>query len=71
MRRLLFIVGLTSALVGAPALIADARDLPAAACNSGTMNAHSRVPETTGNGTPVHAHDAIPDSETGTCTHGG
>jgi hypothetical protein len=72
MRRLFFVIGLTGALLGAPALVASANDLPAAACNDGTMNAHSRVPETTGNGTAVHAHEAIPESEDGAaCSHGG
>ena len=31
--------------------VSPTQHLPAAACNAGTMNAHSRVPETTGNGT--------------------
>jgi hypothetical protein len=68
MRKLIVGLGLAVALVGAAATPADA--LPAAACNSGTMNAHSRVPETTGNGKAVHAHEAIPESDGGDCGHG-
>lgn len=36
------------------------------------MNAHDNVPETTGNGTPISAHDAIPGTASTTpCGHGG
>lgn len=45
--------------------------LPAAACNQGTMNAHERVPETTGTGAVTPGHEAIPEAEGGTCGHGG
>jgi hypothetical protein len=72
MRKLVFVLTLTGALLGGPALLVAAGDLPSAACNDGTMNAHNRVPETTGNGSPVHAHEAIPESENGgACSHGG
>lgn len=70
MRKLLLSSALAIALVGIGGGEANA-DLPDAACNDGTMNAHSNVPATTGNGSPIHAHEAIPESEDGTCGHGG
>jgi hypothetical protein len=57
-----------------PALadVSTTQHLPAAACNSGTMNAHENVPETTGNGKTTPAHEAIPGTENVTpCGHGG
>lgn len=76
MRRLLAASVLTGALLlpATPALakVSPTQKLPAAACNQGTMNAHESVPETTGNGTPIHAHDAIPGTANVLpCGHGG
>ena len=52
--------------------VSPTQHLPSAACNSGTMNAHESVPETTGNGAPIFAHNAIPGSANVTpCGHGG
>ena len=54
------------------AQVSTTQHLPAAACNSGTMNAHENVPETTGNGTPIFAHNAIPGmANVSPCGHGG
>src|SRR5918911_5385213 len=66
--RLIGTVALTGALpasfIGpAGADVSTTQHLPTAACNSGTLNAHESVPETTGNGTPISAHDAIPGDE--------
>jgi hypothetical protein len=63
-----------SAFSGASASadVSPTQHLPSAACNAGTMNAHSSVPETTGNGTPIFAHNAIPGTANVTpCGHGG
>jgi hypothetical protein len=61
--------------VGGTAAYADVsttQPLPGAACNSGTMTAHGSVPETTGSGTAIFAHNAIPGTENVTpCGHGG
>lgn len=44
----------------------------AAACNQGTANAHESVPEDTGAGAPVFAHNAIPGTANVTpCGDGG
>ncbi len=52
--------------------VSPTQQLPSAACNSGTMNAHSSVPETTGSGTVIFAHNAIPGTANVTpCGHGG
>jgi len=53
----------------APAL-AD-KELPAAACNQDTTNAHTRVPETNGAGTPITGHEHIPEQEDGACIQEG
>jgi hypothetical protein len=62
-------------LCWAPAASADVsttQHLPAAACNSGTQNAHESVPENTGTGVTVPAHAAIPGTANVTpCGHGG
>lgn len=42
---------------------------PTAACNVGTVNAHTRVPETTGAGAPIEGHEHIPESTDGGCVH--
>ena len=58
----------------APALgdISTTQQLPAAACNQGTMNAHNHIPETTGNGKTTPGHMAVPGAEHVTpCGHGG
>jgi hypothetical protein len=56
----------------ANAAVSPTQHLPSAACNAGTMNAHESVPETTGNGTPIFAHNAIPGTANVTpCGHGG
>jgi len=63
------------ALSWAPAASADVsttQHQPAAACNSGTQNAHESVPETTGTGVTAPAHAAIPGTANVTpCGHGG
>lgn len=54
-----------------PVLAAADGSLPAAACNDGTMNAHSHVPATTGTGATTPAHERIPEMGTdGSCGHG-
>ena len=63
-----------SAVSGASAYadVSPTQQLPSAACNSGTMNAHASVPGTTGSGTPIFAHNAIPGTANVTpCGHGG
>jgi len=60
--------------VAAPGLadVATTQTLPAAACNAGTMNAHERIPETTGTGATTPAHAAVPGTGNATpCGHGG
>jgi hypothetical protein len=49
--------------------LAGRAEAPAAACNAGTMHAHESVPELTGAGMPIKAHEHIPDSEEGPCVH--
>lgn len=52
--------------------VSTTQHLPAAACNAGTLNAHSHVPETTGAGFITPAHEAIPGTENVIpCGHGG
>lgn len=58
--------------LAAHADVSTTQHLPPAACNAGTMNAHESVPEQTGNGTPIFAHNAIPGTANVTpCGHGG
>ena len=77
MRRLaltLTLAGVLAATAAAPgaAAVSTTQALPAAACNQGTMNAHERVPETTGTGDTTPAHAAIPGTANVTpCGHGG
>jgi hypothetical protein len=62
------------ALAGSPALadVSTNQQLPAQACNQGTMNAHENIPETTGNGKTTPGHMAVPGTENVTpCGHGG
>ena len=57
-----------------PALadVSTTQTLPSQACNSGTMNAHESIPETTGTGATTPAHMAVPGTENVTpCGHGG
>jgi hypothetical protein len=70
MKRLLVMAALSLSLValGAPAGHASSV-APTASCNAGTMNAHTRVPETTGAGAPIGAHEHIPESTEGGCVH--
>ena len=77
MRKLILALALAVPSTGvavAPigAAVSTTQHLPAAACNHGTMNAHESVPETTGNGKMISAHDANPGTENVTpCGHGG
>jgi hypothetical protein len=68
MRRTL----LAFTLAGAIAVLSagPAQALPSAACNHGTMNAHSRIPETTGSGTVTPGHEAVPEETAEGCGHG-
>ena len=62
-----------SPLAATPALAAPSttQDLPAAACNAGTMNAHENIPETTGTGATTPGHMSVPGTENVTpCGHG-
>lgn len=70
----LVLAGSLAAVPATPALsdVSPTQQLPAAACNQGTMNAHENVPETTGSGKTTPAHEAIPGTENVTpCGHGG
>lgn len=75
MRKLLLSLTLGAALIAAAPASADVsttQHLPSASCNQGTMNAHESVPEMTGSGKTVPAHEAIPGTENVTpCGHGG
>ena len=52
--------------------VSPTQTLPVAACNSGTMNAHENIPETTGTGTTTPAHMAVPGpANIRPCGHGG
>jgi hypothetical protein len=62
------------ALAAAPAFgdISTTQQLPTAACNQGTMNAHNNIPETTGTGVTTPGHGAVPGTANVTpCGHGG
>ena len=71
------------ALTAAPALggISTTHQLPAAACNAGTMNAHNHIPPVPGNGMnpnlgrfggQTNGHNAVPGTANVTpCGHGG
>ena len=72
----LTIAGALAVLSAAPALggVSPTQALPLAACNQGTMNAHERIPETTGSGKTTPAHEAAPGDENQSpsgCGHGG
>lgn len=70
MRRLLFVVAVVASLTGVPSVaLAGQADAPGAACNAGTMTAHMSVPETTGSGSAIEAHEHIAESEDGECVH--
>ena len=65
---------LLGALAATPALadVSTTQPLPSAACNQGTMNAHSSIPETTGTGATTPGHGSVPGTENVTpCGHGG
>ena len=64
----LVVMGVTPALAD----VSTSQTLPVKACNSGTMNAHENIPETTGTGTTTPAHMAVPGTANVTpCGHGG
>jgi hypothetical protein len=71
------VVTASAALLAVPTIPASAdvsttQHLPAAACDSGTMNAHESIPEATGTGLTTPAHEAVPGTENVTpCGHGG
>jgi hypothetical protein len=71
MKRAVVILSAIAALVGVPSATAMAGqpDAPSAACNTGTMHAHASVPETTGKGAPIEAHEHIPEAEGDECVH--
>jgi hypothetical protein len=77
MRRVVLSLLLAAGMSVAPAVpaladVSTTQQLPAAACNQGTMNAHERIPETTGTGVTTPAHGAVPGMENVTpCGHGG
>jgi hypothetical protein len=67
-------VGVSLGVTATPALaaVSTTQTLPVQACNSGTMNAHDNIPETTGTGTTTPAHMAVPGTANVTpCGHGG
>lgn len=70
MPRLMRVLTAAATLAGALALstAANASALPSAACNQGTANAHSRVPETNGAGTMPPGHLHIPGGMEHPCT---
>ena len=77
MRRLILMVVLAGAIVASPALpalgdVSTTQHIPAAACNPGTMNAHSQIPATTGSGRTTPGHFAVPGTaNVSPCGHGG
>jgi hypothetical protein len=77
MKKIISSLVLAGALAGLGAVpvfadVSTTQQLPADACNAGTMNAHESVPETTGTGITTPAHEAIPGTENVTpCGHGG
>ena len=74
-RLVAFTAALAVSAVGVSPAIADVsttQQLPPQSCNSGTMNAHNNIPETTGTGTTTPAHMAVPGTANVTpCGHGG
>ena len=77
MRKILATIaaGLSLGTLAATPAVADVsttQQLPTAACNQGTMNAHDNIPETTGTGTTTPGHMAVPGTANVTpCGHGG
>ena len=77
MRKALVTFAVVGVVVVGPATAAFAevsttQQLPVAACNDGTMNAHSHIPAATGTGEMTPGHDAVPGTENVTpCGHGG
>jgi hypothetical protein len=69
---LVLAAGIAVPAVPAFADVSTTQQLPAAACNQGTMNAHERIPEATGTGVTTPAHGAVPGTANVTpCGHGG
>jgi hypothetical protein len=76
MRRRLGVLAAGAVLVGttAPAWadVSHTQVLPTAACNAGTLNAHTHIPATTGTGATTPGHNAVPGTAFVTpCGHGG
>ena len=77
MRRVAVSLVLAAGMAVAPAVpaladVSTTQQLPAAACNQGTMNAHERIPEATGTGVTTPGHGAVPGTANVTpCGHGG
>jgi hypothetical protein len=77
MRKLLVTAAVAGSLAAfvapAPADVSHTQNLPVAACNQGTMNAHESIPETTGTGATTPGHEAVPGHENSApdCGHGG
>ena len=71
MRRAVVIVSIAFGVLGphGATALAGQSDAPLAACNAGTMHAHTSVPGTTGAGDPIEAHEHIPEAEDGECIH--
>jgi hypothetical protein len=65
MRKRLIALAIAATTVGALSATPAAADvtttqhLPASACNQGTMNAHERIPGSTGTGATTPAHAAV------------
>ena len=77
MRKRLLVLTIAAGVLGLPAApvaadVSHTQQLPTAACNQGTMNAHNNIPPTTGTGTMTPAHNAVPGTAfVPTCGHGG
>jgi hypothetical protein len=77
MRKTILVLMITAGSVlgveaSALADVSTTQQLPTAACNQGTMNAHNHIPETTGNGKTTPGHGAVPGTANVTpCGHGG
>jgi len=77
MRRLILSLLVAGTIVASPALpalgdVSTTQQLPAAACNQGTMNAHGHIPASTGSGKTTPGHFAVPGTaNVSPCGHGG
>ena len=71
----ILVTSVSAGVVAATPVLADVsttQTLASQACNSGTMNAHNNIPETTGTGATTPGHMAVPGTENVTpCGHGG